>query len=440
MMKNLYIGNRFFIAIGVAVFLFVLAFIWPILQLVAWIVLMSIITLAVIDGLWVYSLKNIEISRSIPSRLDLNEHHEISLMIKNNSGIDLNVEIIDELPVKIQARDIQFSKFAKNNSFNTISYNFHPQKRGTYEWKNIHLIVSTPLAIVQRRIIFDHQYIGKVYPSVLEMRKMEFEVFKHQTLSQGIKKIRRLGHNNEFEQIKNYVQGDDPRTINWKATSRSNELMVNQYQEERSQSIYAILDKSRTMEQSFEGLTFLDFAINSTLAFANIALKKGDKFGCITFESKTDAILPADGKKIQLKKTLELLYNQKSDFLAANYEEIYHTIRKQIPNRSTLLLFTNFETEVDMKRVLPVLRRINKNHNLVVVFFENIHLDHIILKQPENIREVYLQQVADDFVNVQRRISNELRKNGIQTVLSHPEKLSVDTINKYLAMKSGGLV
>ena len=80
-----------------------------------------------------------------------------------------------------------------------------------------------------------------------------------------IKKIRRLGNNNEFEQIKNYVQGDDYRSINWKATSRRGELMVNQYQDERSQQVYCLIDKSRSMRMPFKGMTLLDWAPKAAL-------------------------------------------------------------------------------------------------------------------------------------------------------------------------------
>ena len=92
-----------------------------------------------------------------------------------------------------------------------------------------------------------------------------------------------------------------------------------------------------------------------------------------------------------------------------------------------------------MRRVLPVLRKINQKHNLVVIFFENTELEDLTLNNAENVREVYMSQVAQDIINVRKRIAHELNRNGIQTVLSKPEKLSVDTINKYLLMKAKGL-
>src|SRR5690606_29643392 len=107
--------------------------------------------------------------------------------------------------------------------------------------------------------------------------------FNQNSLDYGIKKVRRLGHTMEFEQIKDYVLGDDLRTINWKATAKKNQLMVNQFQDEKSQPIYTIIDKGRVMEMPFSGLSLLDHAINSSLAISNVALKKHDKAGVFSF-------------------------------------------------------------------------------------------------------------------------------------------------------------
>ena len=127
---------------------------------------------------------------------------------------------------------------------------------------------STLTHLVQRKVVIECNQVVAAYPSIIQMKKYELKVFA-KTAVTGIKKIRRLGHNNEFEQIKNYVQGDDIRTVNWKATARKNELMINQYQDEREQQVYAIIDKSRSMRMPFNDLTLLDYAINSTLAFSN---------------------------------------------------------------------------------------------------------------------------------------------------------------------------
>jgi uncharacterized protein (DUF58 family) len=265
-------------------------------------------------------------------------------------------------------------------------------------------------------------------------------VFQQQKTSQGIKKIRRIGNNSEFEQIKSYVQGDEPKTINWKATSRRFDLMVNQYQEEKSQHIYCVIDKSRNMQVEFDAMTVLDHSINSTLVFSNIALRNGDKTGLITFSDKIGTKLTANRSNGQMKRILEELYNQHTQFLEPNFELLYQTIRRTISTRSLLVLFTNFQTEFAMRRALPMLRRINQHHLLVIVFFENSDLEEFAFQPLQKTSDVYVSAVAERMITLKSKMAYELKQNGIQTILTNPTDLSIQTINKYLELKAKGAI
>jgi uncharacterized protein (DUF58 family) len=294
--------------------------------------------------------------------------------------------------------------------------------------------------LVSRRYEVKREQDVEVYPSVLQMKRFELMVFQQQKTSTGIKKVRRIGNNSEFEQIKNYVQGDEVRTINWKATSRKVELMVNQYQEEKSQHIYCLIDKSRNMQVAFDGMTALDFAINSSLVFSNIALRNGDKTGLISFSDKIGTKLPANRSGAQMKRIMEELYDQRTEFLEPNYELLYQTIRRTITTRSLLVLFTNFQTEFAMRRALPMLRRINQKHLLVVVFFENTDLMEQAFQPLKTSNDVYQSAVAERVITLKSRMADELRRNKIQTILTTPNELSIDTINKYLELKARGAI
>ncbi|TNE97998.1 MAG: DUF58 domain-containing protein [Bacteroidetes bacterium] len=272
------------------------------------------------------------------------------------------------------------------------------------------------------------------------MKKYELLVFHQQKVNSGIKKIRRLGNNSEFEQIKNYIQGDDLRTVNWKATSRKNELMVNQYQEEKSQSVYCIIDKSRNMEMDFDGLSFLDYSINASLVLSNIAIRKGDKAGLITYSDKIGTVLPAERSAGQMRRMIEALYNQRTRFKEASYDLLYQSIRRSVRSRSLIVLFTNFESEFTLKRALPILRQINQKHVLVVVMFENKELQDLAFGETESLLEVYQSTVAERMISYKSMLAQTLRQNGIHTVLTLPEDLSVNTINKYLELKAKGAI
>lgn len=431
----------FFAAFVVVIFLYVMAFSIPTLEFVANVVLTSLLGLTGIDILLIFSNSNpIDVHRSVNGRLNLGDENKVVITVKNNTVQPINFSLIEGYPVEMQIRATTFTGTIVGNGSKEFSYQFIPKRRGEFLFGDIFVIIRSMFFLASRRVDVPHEEKVHVYPSVLQMKQYELQVFQQQKTSSGIKKIRRLGNNSDFEQIKNYVQGDELKTINWKATSRRNELMVNQYQEEKSQSIYCIIDKSRNMQMEFDELSMLDYSINSSLVFSNIALRKGDKAGLITYSDKIGTMLAAERSGGQMRRIQEALYNQKTHYKESNFELLYQSIRRTVRSRSLLVLFTNFETEFAMRRAMPYLRKLNQKHVLVVVFFQNSELQELAFQPSKTIHEVYQSAVAERMISIKSKVARELKQNGIQTVLTLPEELSINTINKYLELKAKGAI
>ena len=440
LLKGLYLSYRFFICIILIAFVFVLGFIYPILFIAGQVILVVFIAIVLIEVFFLFYKKDaIEASRKVPNPMSLGDENNVKISILSNYSFPVKILLYDTAPVQLQLRDLNFKFNLTPFQSHQVDYSVRPTERGIYEFKQMLVFASTLTHLCQRRIRLNHIEDVPTYPSILQMKKYELKVFA-KTAQSGIKKIRRLGHNNEFEQIKNYVQGDDIRSINWKATSRRNELMVNQYQDERAQHVYSIIDKSRSMRMPFNQLSLLDYAINSTLAFSNVSLLKGDKAGLMTFSDKLGSKLVADRSNRQLQKIIEVLYNQKTRFLEANYEMLYNGIRNHIKGRSLVMLYTNIESEYALKRILPIFKKINQLHVLVVVFFENTEVAKQAESEPKFVRDIYLKTFAEKYAMDKKKIALELRKNGIQAILTKPESLTIDTINKYLELKARGVI
>jgi len=279
-----------------------------------------------------------------------------------------------------------------------------------------------------------------VYPSIIQMQQYDFLAIHNRLSEIGLKKIRRIGHTQEFEQIKEYVPGDDFRTINWKATAKQQQLMVNQYQDERSQPIYSIIDTGRVMKMPFNALKLLDYAVNATLAFSNVALKRNDKTGMISFSKKIEIFVPAVQKLTHLNTIMEKLYNVNTEFTDSDFGLLYAQIKRKVTHRSLLLLYTNFEHISALKRQLPFLMAIAKKHVLVVIFFENTELESLLVTDAEDLQTIYHKTIAEKFSLEKKLMQKELQKHGIQTILTKPHELTINTINKYLEIKARGLI
>lgn len=441
LLQSFYLPARFFQVIGGLVALFALSFGLPGLYNVALILFLAAAVLTGIDVLLLYRPgSRLTAGRQTAELLSNGDDNRVTIHLSGTYPFPVRVTVIDELPPQLQIRDFTYRLTLPARGKDSVQYTVHPVKRGAYPFGHVNVFAESPLGLVRRRFRAAQPQNIPVYPSFLQMRKYELIAFSSNRSDYGLKKIRRIGHNMEFETIKEYVPGDDYRTVNWQASARRGNLMVNQYQDERSQQVYLLIDKGRVMKMPFEQMTLLDYAINATLVMSNIALKKDDKAGLLTFSQHTDSFIPASRRSRQLKVIQETLYNEDTDFRESDYERLYVRVRHYIRQRSLLVVFTNFETLSSAHRQLPYFRRLAKQHLVVVVFFENTELDELVHAPASNLEEVYQQTIAGKFQFEKKLIAREFNQYGIYTVLTSPKNLSVNTLNKYLELKARGLI
>ena len=441
MLTNLYLTRRFFTAFGVVIFLFILSYSFGWLMPFAQTAFVVVCGVVLADyGLLFNKNTQLSATRRTSKLLSLGDANRITLDISNRSNQRLSVSLVDEIPFQFQKRDFEMRLVLGANEARRTDYELTPTERGEYHFGKINLFAESFLGLIQRRFQSDVEKMVPVYPSVIQMKNFELMALRQIAHQSGIKKIRRLGHSYEFEQIKNYVAGDDFRAINWKASGRRNGLMVNQYEDEKAQQVYCVIDKSRVMRMPFGGLTLMDHSINAALVMSNIILQKKDKAGLLTFSDKLGSTLAADNSPNQLGRILHELYREKEGKGEASYELLYYAVRRLVRGRSLLLLFTNFESQFALERVLPTLRKINNMHVLVVVFFINTEIEQFTKQNVQTTEDIYHQTIAQKFSDEKTQMMQKLRQYGIQTILTRPEDLNINTINKYLELKSRGLI
>ena len=439
--RALYFSDRFFTLAASIAALFIVSFFIEILFPFAKITFLLLVGTTLADIAILFSSRQgIKATRHCPERLSNGDENQIHISLQSFFRIPVTAAVIDEIPHQFQVRDLNFVISLPAGDAQQINYLLRPVKRGEYDFGGINLLVSSILGLATRRIIAPENKLVPVYPSFLQMRKYELLAISNNLTNTGIKRIRRIGQNLEFEQIKKYTAGDDIRSINWKATARKADLMVNNFQDERSQQVYSLIDKGRVMKMPFNGMSLLDYAINASLVISNIAIKKSDKAGLITFQDKIGTLLSASRINKQMSNIMDILYNQKTAYRESDFSVLYATIRRRITQRSLLLLFTNFETNYSLQRQLPYLKNLAHQHLLVVIFFENTEMKTLIEKRSTDLESIYYKAVAEKFSYEKKLIVKELRKNGIQALLTTPEKLTVNTINKYLELKARNLI
>lgn len=406
----------------------------PLFTVGRWLVLLLFVaTLADIILLW--HKKAITAERRLNSRFSNGDDNPITINVESTYPFPVRIDVIDELPFQFQKRDntFHFSLFDSHFSFNTA---LRPTRRGVYSFGHVLVYVSTHLGLVERRYRCCEPCDVSVYPSYQKLHQYELMAISQNLQEPGIKRIRRIGNNTEFEHIRDYLKGDDYRTVNWRATARLSRPMVNVYQDERSQQIFSIIDKGRVMQQAFQGMTLLDYAINASLALSFVAMRKEDRAGLITFADKADTFVAADRRPGHINKLMETLYAEQTDFEETDFSALSVAIGRHINKHSLLVLYTNFMGQVSLQRQLPFLQQIARRHRLLVVFFEDVELQQFIESPIHNDEERCQHEVAEKFAAEKQLISATLRQHGILSLLTTPHALTVDVINRYLAIRS----
>lgn len=385
--------------------------------------------------------------RIISKKLDLGENNNISLKVSIDRGVVRKYYAVDDIPSDLGC-DKDLISFKKDEDDVLVAqYNLFPLRRGAYVLGRTVLFGSF-LGFVERRFtVVDKGQNVDVYPAFSRLREKEQIARSLQVESYGSHKRQMPSHQTEFQDIREYVPGDDIRTVNWKATARVGRTMVNNFEDERSQHIYNIIDCGRTMHRTFGGLTLQDYAVNASLLLSYTALNtEGDNVGLMTYGPDGTSYLPSRSGDVQLKNIMQNLYSLKTEYGEGDLEELCLVLDRRVLRRSLVCLYTDYSSLASLDRQLPFLRRISQRHCLVVVLFLDRELESLSERKFErsedekkpklNATRLVESTLASDLIFGKQSIIDKLHQNGIHSVATYPENLSFSIVRKYIDLKA----
>lgn len=422
-------------ALGMVALVAALGYVWAPLYTLGRVLAAVLLLLTVAEVLTLWMRKGITAVRTCPERFSNGDDNEVDIHVQSLYPFGVRLMVVDEIPFIFQRRDVAFTLLVAARGGSMVTYSLRPVERGVYSFGLMRIFASTPIGLVQRRYSCGTPIDVKVYPSYLQLRQYELLAVSNRLRDMGIKRIRRAGNNTEFEQIKDYVAGDDMRTVNWKASARQHQLMVNVYQAERSQQVVCLIDKGRVMQRSFRDMTLLDYAVNASLVLSYVAIHRQDKAGVVSFNERMDMLLPPSNRPAQMERIMESLYSVRTDFGETDYSALVEGMEKRLAKRSLLVLYTNFNDIQSLDRQLPYLLQLARRHRLLVVYFENNDLHGLVASNPHGVEEHYVHVVAQQMEAEQQLIMGKLNRCGILALRTSPDQVSIDVINKYLEIR-----
>jgi uncharacterized protein (DUF58 family) len=378
-----------------------------------------------------------EIERIGQDKLSIYEKEKIRFRVYNKCDRKIYMEIKDEYPdFHFEVHGKIMTEYIMPHGYADFEYELIPKKRGAFKFGDIHIRYkgNWKLCMKSFKVSLHREY--KVYPNLKDLRKYKLAVYNSKFNRAGQKSFKMLGSGSEFESLKDYVLGDEYRKINWKATARENRPIVNQYEPEKNQHVYMLIDSGRPMSYSVRGYKKLDVAINTTLVLSDIVNQNGDRSGMMVFNTEVNnLIMPGKGHNHR-NRLMEALYHIHHTKETSNYEEAFYHLKRKERRRSLIFLFTDFDTIEEAEDMMKVISVLSKNNIVITVLLKDEKLEKMTSIPGKEEHEVFNKGVALELLRERKKIIHKLNAKGIMCIECPPEKLAMNAINKYLYTKN----
>lgn len=436
-MRGLSITKRFvgIVGIGAVIIGLLGLFVRP---LTSFIFVNSIILAAwLLDYLLSRQALKVEIQRIGSEKLGIGNKEHIQFEIKNRGDFIVKGELIDEWPdnhFKVPQEVISFTLMPKEKK--VLSYEVTPTKRGAFLFEQVHIRMKgrLGLSLHYERFPLEREY--KVYPDLQALKKYHLSMYKTLLEREGRKVVRKHAQGTAFESLKAYQVGDAYRHINWRASARSDQPIVNQYEPEKNQRVYAFIDAGRPMSYTLRGLCKLDKAISTALVLTDTVGCNGDLAGMMYFNEKVGAFVPPGKGSGHRQEVMETLFHIEATRQTSNYEDAFLSFRNKERHKSILFMFTDFDTYDEADLLAKAASYLEKLHILVVVLMKNKDIEEMTTKEVKTEEAIYDKAVALDLLEERKKAIARLSRKNVMCIETEPEQLELTVVNKYIEIKN----
>ena len=395
---------------------------------------------AVVDWLLTPAATVLEVSRVAPERMWLLANEEVVLQVQNRCGSPLQVRVRDTAPEALRPQTEELESAVPAHGQTRFRYAVRSVARGRHVWGNIHLRYRSILGLWEKEALFAGASEIRIYPnfSALERYHLLAQANRLETL--GIRKVRLRGGAWEFESLREYAHGDDIRMIDWKATARRRKLIVRNQEAERNQTVLILVDSGRLMNAEVEGAAKLDYAINTALLLAHVALRRGDKVGLASFSHKVHAWVMPRAHLAQNRLISESLFDLHGDFSESDHGQCLRLVKSRYPKRSLLVMLTDFVDAATAADMIANVQSAGRRHLVLFVALKDPFLEKAARSYPRERFEGFRKAAAVDLLHDRREVLERLRQMGAHVIDAEPGAVTPPLINRYLEITQRGLL
>ena len=405
--------------------------------------LMVLLVIAIVDIFSIPAARKLDVSRTSGSIASLSKPHEVRIELINNSTQVNQINVRDDLPDEFDATPDEFASFTGKNSKTRFTYDITSHARGKFDLPRVHLRVSSRLKFWAAFYQLPCESTISVYPDMKQIAEYDLLARTNRLSQTGVRRVRKIGQDNEFERLRDYTKDDNYKHIDWRTTARRRKLTVKDFQSSQSQRIIFMIDCARMMTGQSDNLSMLDHAFNAMLMLSYIALKQGDAVGLLNFSDQIHNYTPPRSGIGHINRLLHASFDQEARYVEARYDKAFLYTKQRCSKRSLVVLITNVIDEINAHQITQYTSNLTGQHLPMCLLLKDHDLfDMVDDYDPEHSgkNSVYEAAAALTIVNWRREVLAEMKHRGVLALEAFPENMTAQLINQYLEIKARHLL
>jgi uncharacterized protein (DUF58 family) len=399
-----------------------------------------LVALVVWDAVLLRRARPIAAARHLPERAFVGRDGTVGLELRNAREQAVEVDVVDDLPPDLAAAEAPFRNVhVPGAGLVTLQRAIRPSRRGDRPLGPLVVLERSPLGFLRRRVVIGAGETLRVHPDATRFLRPEALDPRRVFAAIGVRPSRRKGEGMEFESLRDYIVGDDPRRLDWAATARRGRPVTRLYQHERSCPVLVAVDTSRMMAGRVGDRTKLDHAVDAALALAYAGLAAGDRVGMVVFDREVRGHVTPRSHSRNLGVFIELLRTVEPRAVEASYRALVRSVGARQRQRALVVVFTDF-VEVDGGELVEPLALLARHHRVLLVAVRERAYGTLAAAAPlasDAPLDLYRRLVLDELLRAREAALGGLRRRGLQTVDLAPEGLTAAVLNRYLAVRYG---
>ena len=399
------------------------------------VVLGGLVLLSILDGLWVNSFNAFSVQRLIPTTVSIFQRATVGLSVSHTYKLRIWVDIVDHVPPELNAEEKHNATWIGKGETVSFEYEIKPIQRGIHAIDSVGVLIRSPLTLWWRRRHIQVRNEVRVYPDFAVIARYLELLLEQRTNLLGLKQVQRRGSGLEFQQLRDYRQGDALNWIDWNATSKRRTLISRDFQDEKNQTLIFLLDTGRRLRSRDDDLTHFDHVLNAMVLLSYIALRQGDAVGALSFGLHNRWIPPVSGVA-SMKRLLNSVFDLDSGPVTSDYVDMAERLQLQHKKRAMVILLTNIRDEdYELNEALRMLRQ---RHFVVLANLREQMLDQLQDQSIESFDDALSAAGASQYLRERTYLQRKCAKSSNLVLDSLPQELHVNLANAYWSIKRAG--